>query len=193
MQVQLHSEIPNTVIASSRMDKLYLLDSEGHFIPFIGEPLFSPDRSDTKTFTTRDISSGQPMTLILKGPLEVTQQLLSSERPSPFSIDLGEKPEIGQHWDLDESFLINGKTIHLTGAQLIPGSFGSTAQLLFQMEPVDQVLGVRITATDDQSVISGYGRMRVDFDEVPFGSIHFQVVGIDYQVDGTWKIDWKMP
>ncbi len=49
VQVQLNSEIPNTFIVTSRTDKLYLLDSEGHFIPFVGDPLFSPGRSDTMT------------------------------------------------------------------------------------------------------------------------------------------------
>jgi hypothetical protein len=193
VQVQLLSEIPNTFIVTSRTDKLYLLDSEGHFIPFVGEPLLNHDGPDTMTLITKEIASGQRLTLVLKGPQELTYQLDSSERLKPFSIDLGEKTEIGQHWDLDETFSINGKTIHLNGVQLIPGSFGSTTRLLFQMEPVDQVLGVRVAATDGQSITSGYGRMQVDFNEYPRGVITFTMVGIDYQVDGTWKVDWTMP
>jgi hypothetical protein len=50
-----------------------------------------------------------------------------------------------------------------------------------------------VAATDGQSITSGYGRMQVDFNEYPRGVITFTVVGIDYQVDGTWKVDWRMP
>ena len=194
LKVQLRSETPNTLVFASCTDGFYLLDAQGHFIPFTGDVLYGPDGPDKLTLTTRKIASGQPMTLVMKGSLEVTRQLSLPERPPSFSIDLGEQPEIGQSWDLDETFSFDGKTIHLNGARLLPGFLGGTAQLAFQMDPVDQVLGARISLAEKQSSIeSGYGRMQVNFYEMPHGVLTFQVIAVDDQVDGTWKINWTAP
>ena len=135
------------ISANSWEHQLVLKDAQGHIVPFFSEQIPSPEDRNTVTFTTPSLDPKKEMVLELNGPIRLFERVANPEEGPAFTFDPGQGAEIGQTWDLNETFHVSGRTIHLKSAQLIRG-FNGQPEILFGMTYQKDPLGAMFSSPD---------------------------------------------
>lgn len=129
-----------------------------------------------------------------------------------FTLDLGERPQVGDSWDLDVHLNVAGFPVHITRAwigteqhQLGPDKFGpERINLYFYLAPVppqeDKYLSSFFLASD-HSAFRGSGSqgqqiLTLNLAEnapLPTGQIEVQVEHARVAFHGPWVLAWQLP
>ena len=129
-----------------------------------------------------------------------------------FAVDLGDDPQVGDYWPLDEHLTIAGFPVHISGARLVQeephlrdGVEQQTA-LHFDFDPVPDRNGrtlhdVRLLSSSALGSGGGYNpqtrtiRASLDLGQwpwVPHGPIDVQVEGAGILFHGPWTVTWTV-
>jgi hypothetical protein len=139
--------------------------------------------------------------------------IISTPPEFDFEIDLGPNPQIGQVWDVNRDFVVEGHTIRLQTIRLTnnPPTTCDTVGLEYEIK--SDVAGASLTLTDvnpeppiDQICSGGGGGGGgesvdptlstgiIGYRNIPFGVHHYSVsVFIPYVINGPWQVTWTPP
>jgi len=133
--------------------------------------------------------------------LSIPALVLHVSAETPFEIDVGPDPQLGQTWTLDQPLTAAGQQMRITAARLWPDGEGRIwLNLDFTGGP--DLLAVRLGRADhagrsttysDGLVAPGHLNSGLVFEQTPAGILHLQVVTISYRVSGPWQLSWKPP
>jgi len=149
------------------------------------------------------------------GPLVLSIQSIKTSMTAPavdFAVDFGSNPQIGETWEINHDFVVEGHTIRLLSVSL--GAVPDTCQGVgvdfnFRGDApgVDAYLGDMVTVTPmvcTPGVRGGGGgggpvdpnvfSTGVTYKDIPSGVHHFSVnVSVPYEVQGPWQVIWNPP
>jgi hypothetical protein len=166
-----------------------------------------PTYEQTKTFAPAS-PSAQRLTLWVDG----LEFMVPAE--GSFTVDLGDDPQVGDHWPLDVSLTVAGFPVHITGVQLVHEDLqlrdGSRQRTLLQFDiglvpdQGDRTLrGLYLDGTAAGFSGSGSGYSRVgglrasldlrEWQSIPSGSIRVWVRSAGVLIRGPWTITWTVP
>lgn len=191
------------------MRLLTLTDANGNRIPFEevrSEPQESIVYDPTKVswiYRTNQKAFAGPLVLSLSSvEMEITPQ-------TPFELDLGSNPQIGQTWEINRDLNFEGYTVRLLSAQLVESNDPQWASfLMFTYE--DKEGGIFINVMDDVpqkpliEVMGGGGGgggplteikfASMNYGEIPSGLHRFTIsASVPYRIIGSWQVVWNPP
>ncbi|MDD5370577.1 MAG: DUF4179 domain-containing protein [Anaerolineaceae bacterium] len=186
-------------------DRLLLMDAAGNSVPWLVQPKGTPGQSGMVTGEVKALAPGENYTLHLQGPIELIQ-MVDPEPASQFTFDPGPDPQIGQSWALDQTLHVAGHPLHLTGAQLYTGMYGTGFNLTFLFERQSGIATAMVYPLETPPATQRYGsgdvltegnltllRPWVEFKEMPSVPLTFQVNQISILVEGEWEVRWVVP
>ncbi len=129
-----------------------------------------------------------------------------------FTVDLGDDPQVGDHWPLDVHLTEAGFPVHITGAQLVqeeirlPDRSMQRTVLQFDIGPVPDQEGRALRGIDlegETAIFEGGGgysitdglRASLDLREgqsIPTGSIRVRVRSASVLFRGPWTLAWRI-
>ncbi len=131
-----------------------------------------------------------------------------------FTVDLGDDPQVGDHWPLDVHLTVAGFPVHITGAQLVqeeirlPERSMQRTILQFDIGPVPEQEGRALRAIHPEgepAIFNGGGggysmtdglRSHLNLREgqsIPTGSIRVRVGSAGVLIRGPWNVTWTIP
>ena len=134
-----------------------------------------------------------------------------SASPVDFEIDFGSNPQIGQRWEVNRDFVVEGKTVRLLAVSL--GPVPDTCQGVgvgFEFTP--NPLGIYDYVEDTipqepmvclnehggggggEPVNSNIFYAGVSYKDMPSGLHHYSIdVSVPYEINGPWQVTWTPP
>jgi len=165
------------------------------------------DRGDVFTETFDPLS---PSAIELTLRIDAIQFLVPVE--GEFILDLGDSPEIGDHWPLDISFDAASVPVKITGVTLkedithFPGKDVRFLLLVFAIEPAStdsgrSLRGLTLEATPHSSARAGgyaIGPIKemssiLGWETLPAGPIEVRALEAVIAVEGPWIVSWQVP
>lgn len=181
-----------------------LVDAAGLSIPFevvyddIGAVIGSQSEVWTVRTQTRQIAT--PVNLSLPR-VSLPQTLEEAERPV-IELDLGDKPQDGQVWPLDQTIQVLGQSILVEQASFRARGDGSYWINLEMRKDPDIVASVSFSDADNQSQYgfgggggSGDGHITqsIGYDYLPQGARQLQLAAMDLVLQGPWEVSVDLP
>ncbi|MCL4272223.1 MAG: hypothetical protein KJZ72_21880, partial [Anaerolineales bacterium] len=147
------------------------------------------------------------------GPLTLSISsinIISTPPEFDFEIDLGSNPQVGQVWQVNRDFAVEGRAIHLQSIRLTnnPPTTCDTVGLEYEFKgdadasimmtdaspgpSIDQVCsgGGGGDGPVDSTLATGI----IGYRNIPFGVHHYSVSAfIPYEINGPWQVTWTPP
>ncbi|MFZ3151074.1 MAG: hypothetical protein WA116_05240 [Anaerolineaceae bacterium] len=187
----------NDVINSDWSSQIILKDDQGQSYPVTFDK--SIDGSN-RTFLvhTSALSDDANMVFTLSSLTLATEPIFDSSEPN-FSLDLGQDPFVGQHWQLDEWVEILPYKLHVVGADLQKDD-NSELRLVFSVEDQQGLADLMLRCAEPvctgsrggggSEVEDGFLRPAILLSEHSQGKLQIKVVLLSYNVQGPWEIYW---
>jgi hypothetical protein len=181
-------------------DSFRLTDSTGIEIP-IEE---APGQGDQNQGEVRQHNVSWAFKVLGKsfqGPLTLSlnSSSIALNLPVSFEFDPGEKPHIGQEWNLDRELPVLGYSVHVDSARYIShedGNFG----LEFTLRAAAELLGLSMAREDDGGHSSPVGGRREGQGDIQAGiTTDTEITGpvkiniVQLEVAGPWTAVWNPP
>jgi hypothetical protein len=204
LRVSMTSALPGTKVEYDGLQQLMLWDLDGHPVPFINQRIYDPPYVTVATFSSQRLAPNQPYTLTVAGPVELSKLIPAGDPRAEFTVDLGQSPQIGQSWTVDQTVTVDGKQIHIRSVRMALEGIA----LIFGVDPLDGMSGVTIEPIPASptvivnlrgiTTIQQDGSMkhidpRLYYRETPKGKLSFRISAVDTFVQGPWTLTWKMP
>ena len=147
------------------------------------------------------------------GPLTLSVSSINIVSLPPefdFEINLGSNPQIGQVWEVNRDFVVEGHSIRLQSIRLAnPPTTCDTVGLEYEIK--GDTAGASLMLTDVNPELSidqicsggGGGGGPVDttlstgvigYRNIPFGLHHYSIAAsIPYEINGPWQVTWTPP
>jgi len=148
--------------------------------------------------------------------LMVDEIAFDVQAEASFAVDLGDDPQVGDHWPLDIDLDVAGFPVHISGARLVEEQMrlrdGPTQRTLlqFDVDPVPQEAGrtlqsigldgegagFRGGSTGGYNYLSNILRAALivrEGESVPTGVVELQVRSASVAIHGPWTITWALP
>ena len=191
------------------MSVIRMTDANGNRIPF--EAVQSEPQDNTVydpnkvawIYSTNQKAFAGPLVLSLSSvEMQITPQ-------TPFELDLGPDPQIGQAWEINRDLTFEGHTVRLLSAQLVESTDPQWASFLkFAYE--DKEGGIFINLMDDVpqkplievagggggggGPLTGIRLASMAYGEIPSGLRRFTIFsGVPYRISGPWQVVWNPP
>ena len=191
------------------MLRVTLTDAEGNRIPL---EEVQPDQGQNNVFDPNKVAwIYRTNQKAFAGPLvlSLSSVTLHFMLQTPFELDLGAAPQIGQTWEINRDFTFDGHTIKLLSAQLLKSDDPQWASLL-KFTYDDQGSGIFINLMDavpQKALIevagggggvggslSGINSAAMYYGEIPAGLRRFSVnANGSHLVSGPWQVVWNPP
>ncbi|MDY7080339.1 MAG: hypothetical protein SXV54_25940, partial [Chloroflexota bacterium] len=132
-----------------------------------------------------------------------------------FTVDLGDDPQVGDHWPLDIALDVAGFPIHITGARLVEEQMrlrdgpARRTLLQFDVDPVPEQAGRTLQSVhlDSEAAAFESGPGGYDFrtrivrtslelregQSIPTGPIQVRAWSASLSIRGPWHITWTVP
>jgi hypothetical protein len=186
-----------------------LTDASGHKIPVEEVPLNGATMDEHKmpwSYRTNGKAFSGPLTFSIS-----SIKTSISASPIDFEMDFGPDPHIGQRWEVNRDFVVNGQTVRLLAVSL--GTVPDTCQGVgvgfeFTPNPPGIYDYVEDTVPQEPMVCSsehgggGGGEPAnpnifyagVSYKDIPSGLHHYSInVSVPYVVNGPWQVTWTPP
>jgi len=183
-----------------------LTDASGQIIPIEEVPLnagFGEHNSPWSYRTNRKNFSG-PLTFSIS-----SIKTSVSAPPVDFEIDFGSNPQVGQRWDVNRNFQVEGYTIRLLSVELsvVPDTCqGVGVNFNFSSDSPGIYADVGDVVPSEPMICSGGGgggggpfdptifSTAVSYKDMPVGPHHFSIrISVPYVVNGPWQVAWNPP
>ena len=206
LRVSLTSTLPGTKVGYYGLEQLTLWDLDGHPVPFINQRIYDPPYVTVVTFSSQRLVPNQSYTLTVAGPVELSKLIPASDHQVEFTVDLGQNPQIGQSWAVDQTIPADGKQIHIRSVRMVQGEYG--IGLIFDVAPQEEMSGVTIDPisasptvilnTRGVTIIQQDGYLKhsdptLYYREAPKDKLTFRISAIHTFIQGPWTLTWKMP
>jgi hypothetical protein len=192
----------------STMDRIRMTDANGNRVPFEetqSEPqdntVYDPNKV-AWIYRTNQKAFAAPLTLTLPW---IEMQIAPR---TPFELDLGANPQIGQTWEINRDLTFEGQPVRLLSAQLVKSDDPQWASSLkFTYE--DKEGGIFIDVMDEVpqkpliEVNGGGGgggplteikSAWMNYGEIPSGLRRFTIsASMPYRINGQWQVVWNPP
>jgi hypothetical protein len=180
--------------------QLQLTDANGQNIPI--EPVDADRMSDLEqkevvwAVTTNSKGFASPLTFSLPS--------ISIDHPasSIFDLDLGDDPQTGTVWDLNQDVDVSGYVVHIVKVTFSMGRSGNYAlDFSFETDP-NEITAVSVSDPDNHSAMFGGGgggdgsgviNQSIEYDYVPQGVRHFLINRISTLMQGPWTTSFDLP
>lgn len=131
-----------------------------------------------------------------------------TEVKESFTVDLGNNPQPGDYWSLDEPLTVAGLPIHVVGMWLEEETDGGRTRYELTFDMITEKTSKRqlteiwleIPALD---AIWGHGILNNDrrhiqsdiylFESLPDEPFTVEIVSADFFIEGPWELDWDVP
>ncbi len=183
-------------------------DGNGQTIPVEEVPLDAPYGDHKMSWSVRTDRKDFSGSLVFSIPS------IASSYEAPvikFDLDLGPNPQIGQTWELNRDFLIEGHTVRLLSARLVKPFSGCTlTSLEFSFKTDTDGIFTFLTdenpdppgdyscdSVNDESEGAADPTVMVTallYKNIPNGLHHFSLLSqVPYVVAGPWQVAWNPP
>jgi hypothetical protein len=204
LRVSMTSALPGTKVEYDGLPQLMLWDIDGHPVPFINQRIYDPPYVTVVTFSSQRLVPNQFYTLTAAGPVELSKLIPAGDPQVEFTVDLGQDPQIGQSWAVDQTVSVDGKQIHIRSVRMALDGI----VLIFSVDPQDGMSGVTIEPIPASPTVilnlRGVTAIQQDgslkhrdpmlyYRDAPKGKLTFRISAIDTFVQGPWTLTWKMP
>jgi hypothetical protein len=196
-------------VAIANYDSIHVVDATGQELAtsFVSPDATDPDYQTQKKAPWALKVSGKehawPLTLAVTN-VQVDYNGLGSTGYSSFSFDMGQSPQVGQMWALDQdvkNYVTPSYTVHLNSAALVadPDSGKPGIVLDVQTDPDITYLMVEDLKSDGGfrglgGDIVQPGHLSIGFvflDGIPSGKRMFMFSQITLLVHGNWQVTWQ--
>jgi WD40-like Beta Propeller Repeat len=149
------------------------------------------------------------------GPLVLSIQSIKASVTAPaidFAIDFGSNPKIGQAWQIDHDFVVEGHTLRLlsVGLEPVPNTcqgVGIDFNFRGDVPGIGAYIGDVVPVTPMVCASNGGGggggggpvdpnvfSTGISYKDIPSGVHHFSLsVSVPYEVQGPWQVTWNPP
>jgi hypothetical protein len=191
-----------------------LRDANGQVIPMeevhvdANQPFSFYEHNKPWSYRTNRKAFAGPLTLSIS-----SIGIVSLPPAFDFEIDLGPNPQIGQVWDVNRDFVVEGHTIRLQTIRLTNNSPTTCDTVGLEYEIKSDAADVSLTLTDvnpeppiDQVCSGGGGgggggpvdptlsTGTIGYRNIPVGVHHYSVSAfIPYVINGPWQVTWTPP
>ncbi|MGB9641443.1 MAG: TolB family protein, partial [Anaerolineales bacterium] len=192
----------------SGFSKPRLVDRNGSEIPIEEVPVdyYGDENSRNWSYRTNQKGFAAPLTLIFHS----IETILYPKRIN-LDIDLGDHPQIGMRWEVNQDYSIEGHSLQLLYVELkqLDGDTCWRYTLLFHFKTDDEHLTAGIEDSVPQiplqRICGGGGgggpvtdptifMAGVPYPTIPQGIHHFQIIpAINTVVSGPWELAWEPP
>lgn len=195
LQVSLHFDNPNVFLAEQW--NVTMKDDKGRIYPLVDITPATMDTGQTRVYQTSPMLGDENLVLdVTSFPPDgnLSAFIDVSINPGMFTFDLGDHPQVGQTWSLDQDLQVGQFTIHLVGAKLV-----SPKGLIFEFESISDVTGVSLWsplasgASGGQPVQNGNFTAGMTLTKLPDESFEIQVRSVYYTISGPWQLEWQVP
>ena len=167
-----------------------------------------PTHERSLSFATVSVSARR-LTLV------VNEMGFDVRAEASFTVDLGDDPQVGDHWPLDIALDVAGFPVHISGARLIKEQMclqdGPVQRTLlqFDVDPAPEQAGRTLQGVHLDSEAAAYGsgpggydfRTRIvrtslelrEGQPIPTGPIQVRVWSASLFIRGPWHITWTVP
>ncbi len=186
-----------------------LTDANGQVIPIEEVPLngaLMDEHNMPWSYRTNSKAFSGPLTFSIS-----SIKTSISASPIDFEMDFGSNPQIGQRWEVNRDFVVEGQTVRLLAVSL--GSVPDTCQGVgvgfeFTPNPPGIYDYVEDTVPQEPMVCSnehggGGGGGPADpnifyagasYKDMPSGLRHYLInVSVPYEINGPWRVNWTPP
>ena len=120
---------------------------------------------------------------------------------TPFAIDLGSDPQLGQTWVLDQPLIVAGHELRITTARLWADS-DNRIWLNIEFTGGPDLLSVRFQGVDHSGrsttfseglTAPGQANAGLALERKPSGRLQLEVNTLSYVVTGPWELTWDPP
>ncbi|MGB9521476.1 MAG: TolB family protein, partial [Anaerolineales bacterium] len=193
----------------SGFSKPRLVDHNGSEIPIEEVPVdyYGDENSRNWSYRTNQKGFAAPLTLIFHS----IETILYPKRIN-LDIDLGDHPQIGMRWEVNQDYSIEGHSLQLLYVELkqLDGDTCWRYELLFHFKADDEHLTAGVADSVPQIPLQntcggggGGGEPVTDptmfmagvpYPTIPQGIHHFQIIpAINTLVTGPWELAWDSP
>ena len=186
-------------------DELRLLDANGQEVPveaaydLLGQATSAPASAAWAIRTDRKDLAG-PLTV----ELDAAQSARSFEAgaDNTFSVDLGNEPQSGQSWTLDQTIRVGEQAVTVQSVAYDQNSATDTGLTITYTFDPERILNAAFRASDNQGHIThGSGGMlergvftqTIGYDMPLQGEQHFYLSGLTSVVPGPWTAEVALP
>ncbi|GAB1469389.1 hypothetical protein MASR2M66_02650 [Chloroflexota bacterium] len=186
-----------------------LTDANGQVIPIEEVPLngaLMDDHNMPWSYRTNSKAFSGPLTFSIS-----SIKTSISASPIDFEMDFGSNPQIGQRWEVNRDFVVNGQTVRLLTVSL--GSVPDTCQGVgvgFEFTPnppgiydyvEDTVPQEPMICSNEHGGGGGGGPAHpnifyagASYKDMPSGLRHYSIsVSVPYEINGSWQVTWTPP
>lgn len=187
-------------------------------VPRDAPSMLPPPGMATRTLTFSPASAAARTLRLDVNAVSFMADFPDESHPTPFILDLGDAPQIGQRWALDEWLDVQGFRVHLTGAHLEQSTVMHTGDpgrdqaserpaflLRFDVDPLPEQADMRLESVcispQPGAPQLDYGSQCGDdkqapgimFAEMPSGQLALQAAASEVIVAGPWELAWEVP
>jgi len=168
-----------------------ITDAQGLSVPFS-----TPSDLDLVSSENSVFPWGYEIPKGFSAPLTITLEAVDVEIPveARFQLDVGQDPQVGQEWRLDQVFELADHTIHLVSAVRIEHGY----EFHFMSDAQVSAASLEDTIHSPNGGFGGgqNGQFSAGFDygdEVPTGLLEYRISRLIVRHAGPWKLTWQPP
>lgn len=196
LKVRLESDDPKVYPAEEWTARLLLQDQVGRIYPLTQENLLGMGNTWTEVLLTTALNENETLTLKMEEVL-VAEALSSNNDAAHFYFELGDQPQVGQTWDLDQTLSSEKFTLRVSKATLVENQNGNL-QLVFDVKGQPDITNITFSCTTQICDGPGIGynngdkfQVFISLKAVPTEPIDIQLQTVLYQITGPWEIQWQ--
>jgi hypothetical protein len=180
-------------------DSVRVVDSAGQSVNIID---LSPEVStgSSLSFTLNIDQPAHP------GPVQINVEYVALDLPpqtdTSITIDVGENPQPGQTWQVNQDLTVHGYTLRVLSAEYFQESPLAPVMLMLNLQAEPKVLLARFMDFEHELEGGGAGspnnsytqfRAALTYKEFPKGKITLSAPSISVRREGPWSANWEPP
>jgi hypothetical protein len=148
------------------------------------------------------------------GPLTLSVSSIKTSMTAPaidFQIDFGSNPQVGQIWDINQDFVVEGHAIRLLsiGLTALPNTCqGVDVKFNFSSDTPDIYANLIYAVAPPPAICSGGGGSgggggtfdptafytEISYRDIPTGRYDYSIsISVPYEINGPWRVTWTPP
>lgn len=148
------------------------------------------------------------------GPLTLSVSSIKTSMTAPaidFQIDFGSNPQVGQIWDINQGFVVEGHAIRLLsiGLTALPNTCqGVDVKFNFSSDTPDIYANLIYAVAPPPAICSGGGGSgggggtfdptafytEISYKDIPTGLHDYSIsISVPYEINGPWRVTWTPP
>jgi hypothetical protein len=148
------------------------------------------------------------------GPLTLSVSSIKTSMTAPaidFQIDFGSNPQVGQIWDINQDFVVEGHAIRLLsiGLTALPNTCqGVNVKFNFSSDTPDIYANLIYAVAPPPAICSGGGGSgggggtfdptafytEISYKDIPTGLHDYSIsISVPYEINGPWRVTWTPP